>query len=934
MVTLGAVSFVFPWVLTALAVLPLVWLLLRVTPPAAKRLSFPAIRLLFGLTSSEKSAARTPWWLMLLRLTCIGLIIIALAEPVMNLRQAMRQSPLVLLIDDGWAAASQWAQRHAAVIRLLEGAVRDDRPVMMVTTAPNQIGTPPALSFTSPGNALNVARGLNPKPWTTNRTATLERLTTSTLGPPAEAIWITDGVASTADEEMATYLQRLGRLTVLTGAQSAGPFVLGPADRMPEGDENIIEVTVRRPALETNGAATTGILALDEAGRTVARTDANFEDGESVTTARFTVPTALGNRMTRLMVEGLGGAAGVYLLDDRWTRRPVGVVSDNPDGIITPLLEDGFYVSQALEPYAEVRNGPLGTLLERDLALIILASGNRVTEPEVALLEPWLESGGVMVRFSGPTLDGNVDPLLPVRLRGGGRSFGGTMSWTEPVGMAPFPDTGPFAGLSVPDDVLVFTQVLAEPSPGLTNRTWAQLSDGTPLVTAERRGQGWIVLFHVTATPQWSSLPLSGVMVDMLRRILDLSRGVNEASSALPPSLPAREVLDGAGQLVTPPPSVVALERDEVRDPVIGPEHPPGYYGPGATKIAINLGPTIGPISAQTSWPSSVTISGFDAVASERTLKPWLLLAALCLFLLDFVISLALRGLVSLAPLRGARDAMTARARSTKTARAGSTVGLSALILVTLSSDPVYGDEEEIDLATIDAVLETRLAYVSTGRANMDQVSAQGLRSLTDVLAARTSAEMAAPAAVDPESDELFPYPVVYWRVTPDQEPPSEQAAARINDYLGRGGVMVFDAPDQIGANEDSDGAQAGQALNGILMRLNVSSLAPVPEDHVLRRTFYLLPELPGRYAGTPVYIERGSINNDGVSSIIIGSHDWAAAWARDERGLPLYPVVPGGERQREWSYRVGVNLVMYALTGNYKADQVHLPAIMQRLTQ
>lgn len=924
MVTLGALSFVFPWVLTALAVLPLVWLLLRVTPPAARRLSFPAIRLLFGLSSPEKSAARTPWWLMLLRLMCIGLIIVALAEPVLNLRQAMRQSPLVMLIDDGWAAAAQWTQRQGALVRVLESAVRDDRPVMMVTTAPTQSSTPAALSYSSPADALNVARGLTAKPWSTNRTATLERLSTSAVTPPAEAIWITDGVASAADEDLATYLQRLGRLTVLTGAQSDGPFILGPADRIPEGDENVIEVTVRRPAAPDSTPTSIGVLALDEAGRTVARTEANFEGGESVATARFAVPTALANRMARLMVDGAVGAGGVYLLDDRWTRRPVGVVSDNPDGIITPLLEDGFYVSQALLPYAEIRNAPLGTLLERDLAVIILASGNRVTEPEVALLEPWLESGGVMVRFSGPTLDGNVDPLLPVRLRGGGRSFGGTMSWTEPVGMAPFPDTGPFAGLSVPDDVLVYTQVLAEPSPGLTNRTWAQLSDGTPLVTAERRGQGWIVLFHITATPDWSTLPLSGVMVDMLRRILDLSRGVNEAASALPPSLPARDVLNGAGQLVTPPPNVVALERDEIRDPDIGPVHPPGYYGPGATKIAVNLGPTIGPTSAQNTWPANVTVSGLDAVATERTLKPWLLVAALSLFIIDFVISLVLRGLVNFESLRNMGTSQ----------RAGAATGAGLALILMLSPNPAHSADGEVDPATIEAVLQTRLAYVTTGRSNVDQVSAQGLGSLTQVLAARTSAEMAPPAAVDPESDDLFPYPVIYWRVTPDQVPPSEQAAARINDYLGRGGVMVLDAPDQVGANEDSDGAQASQALNGILMRLNVSSLAPVPENHVLRRTFYLLPELPGRYKGAPVYIERGSLNNDGVSSIIIGSHDWAAAWARDGRGLPLYPVVPGGEQQREWSYRVGVNLVMYALTGNYKADQVHLPAIMQRLTQ
>jgi len=918
MVSLGAITFTFPWVLMALAVLPLVWLLLRVTPPSARRLSFPAILLLFGLTSPEKSSARTPWWLMLLRLSCIALIIAALADPVLNLRQSMRQSPLILVLDDGWAAASGWTQRKNAAIRILEGAMRDNRPVMLVTTAPETAGAADALTFTPAADALTNVRGMDAKPWSTDRKAlVLDRLTAAGLQPPAEAIWIADGVASTADTEIASRLQKLGRLTVLTESIVTGPFVLGPADRASDGGDNVIDVTVRRPSASALPSTITGVLALDQAGRTLARADASFDEGQAVTTARFNVPTELGNRMARLAVPDESGAGGVYLLDDRWTRRPVGVVSDNPDGIVTPLLEDGFYVSQALSPYAEVRGGTLAQLLQRDLALIILSSGRRINDPEVTLLEPWLENGGVLVRFSGPTLDGNVDPLLPVRLRGGGRTFGGTMSWTEPVGLAPFPEDSPFAGLTAPDDVLVSTQVLAEPSSGLAARTWARLNDGTPLVTADRRGDGWVILFHVTATPDWSTLPLSGVLVDMLRRVLDLSRGVDEAASTLPPSLPPQDVLNGAGQLVAPAPTVLAISRDDIGDPNIGPVHPPGYYGVSATKIAVNLGPAIGPMDAQATWPAGASVTGFDSVAAERSLKPWLLFAALALFIADFLISLVLRGHLFLPEMK----------------RASATAAIALGIALTLPGEGLAANEP-VPPPTMDAVLETRLAYVKTGRDSTDRVSSQGLATLTQVLAARTSAEMAPPAGIDPEVDDLFPYPVVYWRIGADQIPPSEQAAGRINDYLSRGGMILFDAPSQVGANEDGDGQQVGQALNAVLTRLNVPPLVQISDEHVLRRSFYLLPDLPGRYTGAPLYVERTSASNDGVSSIIIGSHDWAAAWARDARGLPLYPAVPGGERQREWSYRFGVNLVMYALTGNYKADQVHLPAIMQRLTQ
>jgi hypothetical protein len=102
----------------------------------------------------------------------------------------------------------------------------------------------------------------------------------------------------------------------------------------------------------------------------------------------------------------------------------------------------------------------------------------------------------------------------------------------------------------------------------------------------------------------------------------------------------------------------------------------------------------------------------------------------------------------------------------------------------------------------------------------------------------------------------------------------------------------------------------------------------------VLTKSFYLLQDFPGRSAGGEVWVEEGSGDGDGVSAVVIGGNDWAGAWATDDGGQPLFAVVPGGERQREMAYRYGVNLVMYALTGNYKADQVHVPAILERLGQ
>ena len=121
--------------------------------------------------------------------------------------------------------------------------------------------------------------------------------------------------------------------------------------------------------------------------------------------------------------------------------------------------------------------------------------------------------------------------------------------------------------------------------------------------------------------------------------------------------------------------------------------------------------------------------------------------------------------------------------------------------------------------------------------------------------------------------------------------------------------------------------------LKNLLRPLDLPPLIKIPEDHVLSRSFYLLDSFPGRWDGGNLWVESTASNSrDGVSSVIIGGNDWAAAWAIDQNGAPLYQVVPGGEKQREFAFRFGINATMYAMTGNYKADQVHSSSILQRL--
>jgi hypothetical protein len=199
----------------------------------------------------------------------------------------------------------------------------------------------------------------------------------------------------------------------------------------------------------------------------------------------------------------------------------------------------------------------------------------------------------------------------------------------------------------------------------------------------------------------------------------------------------------------------------------------------------------------------------------------------------------------------------------------------------------------------------------------------------------RTAAVLATPAAVVPGRDDLSFYPLIYWPMTSDATL-SPAAVTALNDYMRRGGVIVIDTRGGADAGSGAGFAPGTDAaLRRVAAGLDIPSLTPLTSKHVLTHSFYLLSDFPGRYDGGAVWVQQEQDrSNDSVSPVIIGSNDWAAAWAEDDDGKPLYATIPGGQRQRVLAFRFGVNMVMYALTGNYKGDQVHVPAILERLGQ
>ncbi len=274
---------------------------------------------------------------------------------------------------------------------------------------------------------------------------------------------------------------------------------------------------------------------------------------------------------------------------------------------------------------------------------------------------------------------------------------------------------------------------------------------------------------------------------------------------------------------------------------------------------------------------------------------------------------------------------------------------LLALILAVTSVAPSKLRAADDDFA-ISSVAQTRLAYVVTGNADVNSIVKAGMAGLTLFLSQRTALEAGDPVGVDPARDELAFFPLIYWPVVPGTPKPSQDTLNRIDAYMKQGGTVVFDTRDAIEAPPGENGASQTPGmltLRNILSGLDVPELEPVPREHVLTKTFYLLRDFPGRYNTGQTWVEtlprdndeeaaasRPAHGGDGVSPIIITSNDLAGAWALRPDGQPMLPLSPGEMRQREFAFRSGVNIVMYTLTGNYKADLVHSPALIERLGQ
>ncbi len=880
------ILFLHPWVLSALASLPVIWFLLRIMPPRPMRVVLPTLRFLHGLSGDQHTPSHTPWWLLLLRLMIAGLIIGALAGPIYKpAAQLSGSGTLRIVMGNSWASAQNWDAQLRAAKDVVKRAGRQKRAIYVLSTAPSSGAERIVQSdVMTASQALTVLNAMEPLPW-----AAAYKMAAEALGEDEkmDTLWFGNGLNEGKMARLAQAVLAQGMVTYLAPEARDLPIAL----RWPDKKTKDLQVEIMRPAAMPDGRPVT-LQVLAENGRVLDQQSVRLSKKESLVT--FTIPEAFQNDAAQVRIVGNNSAGAVLILDENAKRRHVGIVAPREKAETQPFIEASYYLKRALEPYTSLQFGTVSEILQEEPSLIILSDIGVMPPESLDQLDQWVHDGGVLVRYAGPNMVEEAGGLylVPVEIRSGGRAMDGAMTWEDPVTIAPFDKDSPFYGVPVHEDILVRRQILAEPSPELEEKVWARLSDDTPLITAAGSGDGMLVLIHTSATPAWSDLAISGVYVDILRRLVALSGQekktlVNEGGGSLDPIW----VLDGFGKTQKPDGAIKPIAAEEFTAIQSSSQHPPGLYGRAGYQGALNLGDGLGALIAAGDVAGGVFTRSYNG-DYERDLMPLVLLAAMGLFLLDWIIMLVISG--------------------------GLRMRFSVVIalVICFSTSPLQASAIEHSNALY-------LAYIKTGDARVDAVSRQGLGNLSKALGNRTSAEPAGVVGLDLGRDDLAFFPVIYWPVTKGQTPPSSKALDRLQHYLDHGGTILIDK--RLRAAERQDNAR-NLTLQSLIGSLNIPPMQPIPGDHVLGKSFYLLEHYPGLYSGDTLWVEKRSAGGrDGVSSVIIGSHDWASAWASAENGRAT-------SRQYELSLRFGVNLMMYGLTGNYKADQVHLPAILERL--
>ena len=564
-----------------------------------------------------------------------------------------------------------------------------------------------------------------------------------------------------------------------------------------------------------------------------------------------------------------------------------------------------YYIKKAIKEDHNVFLNDLDNLLKENPSVIIFPESKKFDKKNRELILGWLNNGGLLIKFASNKSiynkniyfnSKNIPPSI--------RYLGGDLSWEKDLNIKAFSDNSIFRNILVPKNIVIKKQLIFSKMDQIGIKVLAQLEDETPLITMRKVGNGKVLLFHFTANNDWTNIPMSNIFVEFLSKALLLSKLQNSNSSD---TLQIKSQINGFGFLEDST-DIKSFESISLLKNAIPSENAlPGVYDNKDLAITLNLSGKIITNNFNINTYKNFNIKSYYE-NNVYDYSSFFLILVMLMLLIDILISSSLKNNFFLLKLVRRKTNV-----------------LPFLLTFLIFS---FLDNSKAN----EYINNTFLAYIKIDDQNRNDISRDGLNALKETLIRRTSVSPKGVVGIDINKDPIFYYPFIYWPIEDKFLNINEQAKIKIKNYFKSGGIVLFDIL-KFDRNTPLINSKSYLLIKNFLMNIGVEDLNYIKNNHTISKSFYLLKKFPGRWDNKILLVDNNDLNlKDGVNSIIIGFNDWAGAWALDNNKYPLFPVVPGGERQREIAYRFGINIMMYALTGNYKSDQVHSKSILNRI--
>jgi|GEM_PF-6796739 len=919
-------SFISPQILWCLFLLPLLWLVFKAIPPQPKMLNLPTARFLVGLETENAASDKLPWWLKLLRVILFAAIIIAAAAPYIKPHEdiSIKGESLAIIFENSWAAAPHSDAQKDRALSLIALAEQQKKTILLIKTIADH-EKQSRITLTTPSEARSMVEHIKLYPWKANHVSLLQDLKDNTdkLKAAKTFHWLGHGYDDGDLQSNIAYINKLGKVDYYKPDDNDTALAIKRALNA-EGRES-------HKSIQIDGAFNDNKKALRITAKDQFNNVLSFLTLKDIKNNSDTDISALWDGIemqdiapSYLQAGTFKHAASVRYISANIIKQRVGIATANNtiNREESPLIQSLYYLSKAVEGKAPYNIAPIDNLITWKATLIIIPENYALSANDTQTLTDWVENGGTLLRFPP---DANIKQqsktMMPVELLDDERNIAGRLDWQDPLTLGAIPEDSPLSGIAEDKTLEIKRQILATPAMSNTAASWALASDGTPLITAKDLGSGRIVLIHTQAKPGWSNLPLTGFFINTLHRIIDISTGARisiDRNTALSTDLENAsftpyKVINANGDLIAPPNELNAQTLQNIQSKPLSHSLWPGIYRSKNAEIIVNLGDKINAI--RTIYPQQLKAS-IKPYIKERNvnLLPYFIALIICLILAEWL---------SVAILTG----FTPMFKKT-TAKPLSTLLLIGLSCLVFSSAALAQTDEGSDEA--QRANSLNLAYIKSNNPIIDSMAEKGLRYVANALEGRTALYDVKVMGVSLASDELAFYPVLYWPFTSAALRDEEYAA--LNKYMNSGGMLFIDM---------RNGRKISQTLynkNSELIKLgnhlSVPLLSPLPENHVLRKSYYLLSteNIAGRYRTGDIWIDLGNSaskntpkeaqDSQYVARLLIGANDWIGLWS--DENADIY--------EREKALRFAINLIMYALTGTYKQDQVHTKAILERL--